>query len=213
MELKYESICSGMIECRSTIVWNPETKNAVWIDPTDDPAPIFSRIQSLGLNVKALLLTHGHADHAAGSFLASKATGLQPHIHPEDLQLLLNAPRQAASWGMMVEWGKIEPIPLKHGQLIEIETGFEIQVLHLPGHTPGGVAFYFASANLAVVGDSLFNGSVGRTDLPGGNFKHLEKSLQQVLYKLPAETIAIPGHGPLTQIGKEMQSNPYVRAV
>lgn len=212
MTLKYESIPSGMIECRSTIIWDEETKMAVWIDPTDDPAPIFSRIQNLGLLVKALLLTHGHADHAAGTFLAAKATGLDPQIHPADEALFLRAPQQAASWGMRVDWGPMKPLPLSHGQVLQIANGFALEVLHLPGHTPGGVAFYLANAGLAVVGDTLFCGSVGRTDLPGGNQAQLVKSLQDILYNLPPETIVIPGHGELTQIGRERMENPYVRA-
>jgi len=152
-------------------------------------------------------------DHAASCCAVGRVLGLIPQLHPDDLPIYHSIPQHGAAYGIQVPAMGLEPIALTHGQIIDIEPGFSLEVLHVPGHTPGSVTFYSASLNLAIVGDTLFYGSVGRTDLPGGSHSAIVHSIQTILYKLPPETIAIPGHGPTTKIGYEMVHNSYVKAL
>ena len=211
--LKSQSFCSGKLLCRGTILWNTATRSAVLIDPTDDATPFLEFILKMNLEVKALLLTHAHVDHAASVCEVAKTLHLIPQMHPADIPLYQNMHRHGISYGIRIAPLDIIPSPLEQGQLLQIEPDFLIRVLHVPGHTPGCVTFYIPALNLAIVGDTLFRESVGRTDLPGGNQKDLFHSIQTILYQLPAETTAVPGHGPLTTIGHEMRQNPYVKAL
>jgi len=211
-KLLYKSIPSGQLQCRGTLIWNEATRSAVLIDPTDDPTPFLQLIDEKKLSVKALLLTHAHVDHAASCCAVARVLGLTPQLHPDDLPIYYAIAQHGLAFGIEVPAMGIDPTPLAHGQIIEIEPSFVLQVLHVPGHTPGGVTFYVEALQLAVVGDTLFYGSVGRTDLPGGSFAAIKHSIQTILYKLPSDTTAIPGHGPTTKIGYEMLHNPYVKS-
>lgn len=210
--LKYQTIPSGQLQCNGTLIWDTDSKAAVLIDPTDDPTPFLHFIEAENLQVKALLLTHGHVDHAASVCRVAKLLQVNPQMHPADMFIYRGIPSHGAMYGIFVEPMDIEPTPLAHNQILEIAPGFQIQVLHTPGHTPGCVVFYVKALALAVVGDTLFRESVGRTDLPGGNYQALVDSLRNVVYQLPPETIALPGHGPKTSIGHEMKRNAFVRA-
>lgn len=208
--LQYKTIPSGKLQCCGTLIWDSNTLHAVLIDPTDDASPFLSFIEKQGLQVKALLLTHGHVDHAASICQVAHKLGLTPQMHPDDLPIYERIPQHGALYGIHVAPMDITPQPLHHGQILSIGPEFEIEVLHVPGHTPGCVTFYIKDMHLAIVGDTLFYESVGRTDLPGGSTEALIQSIRQVLYKLPPETVAIPGHGPATTIGHEMKWNSFV---
>jgi len=210
--LQYKTIPSGQLQCRGTLIWDDVTRVAALIDPTDDPTPFLQLIEKEQLKVQALLLTHGHVDHAASVCTVAKQLHLNPQMHPADQAIYLNIPRHGALYGIHVAAMDLQPTPLAHGQIIDLGGDFQIQVLHVPGHTPGCVTFYLPTISLAVVGDTLFCESVGRTDLPGGNYAALEHSIQSILYQLPPATIAIPGHGSNTTIGHEMKYNSFVRA-
>ena len=209
--LRFESIPSGAIECVGTLIWNEATRSAVVIDATDDPTPFLELVRNRGLTLKALLLTHAHFDHAAGTERVSRETGLVPRLNRDDWGLYAAMPEWGLRFGIEIAAPAIAPQDLADGEVLEIDDGFRLDVLHTPGHTPGQVAFYNAALGLVVVGDTLFFGSVGRTDFPGGSMEQLQRSIRTRLYALPDETVVVPGHGPHTTIGREKRNNPYVK--
>jgi len=192
-QLRRESIPSGALGCVGTFVWNEETRTAVLIDPTDDPSTFLDFAQKNDLAVKRVLLTHAHFDHAAGACDAARAFGTVPVLHRDDWKLFHDMPKWGLRFGLQAKAPDLAPVPVEDGDVLEIEEGFSIRVLHTPGHTQ--VA-----------------GSVGRTDLPGGDFPQLERSIRTKLYALPEATVVVPGHGPETTIGQEKTGNAYVKA-
>lgn len=209
--LRWESMPSGVLSCVGTVVWNETTGSAVVIDPTDDASTFLDFLKDRNLTARLLLLTHAHYDHAAGACDAGHATGLVPHLHRDDWSLFQDIPAWGLKFGQHAKAPDLLPAHVEHGEVLEVEDGFSLRVLHTPGHTQGQVAYHFEPLGLVVVGDTLFFGSVGRTDLPGGDFDQLERSIQQHLYTLPDETVVVPGHGPQTTIGREKKNNPFVR--
>lgn len=156
-----------------------------------------------------LLNTHGHLDHIFGVNRGRSAWGVSLYLHADDVGLLLHASAQAQLFGLEMD----EVLPpeevLHDGQVLSLN-GYSIEVLHTPGHSPGGVCFYVREAGLLFSGDTLFQGSIGRTDLQGGDFGVLIQSIQQQLLVLPDDTVVLPGHGPQTTIGQERRSNPFL---
>lgn len=211
-QLRRESMPSGALGCVGTFVWNEATRSAVLIDPTDDPSTFLVFAKKNDLAVKRVLLTHAHFDHAAGACDAARAFGTVPVLHRDDWSLFLDMPQWGLRYGLKAKPPDLAPTPVEDGDVLEIEEGFTIRVLHTPGHTQGQVAYVFEALELAVVGDTLFFGSVGRTDLPGGDFPQLERSIRTKLYTLPEATVVVPGHGPETTIGTEKKGNAYVKA-
>ncbi len=177
------------------------------IDPAADAQKILSEIDGLGLKVRSVIDTHGHIDHVTANDAVRKALGVPLLIHPDDEQYLRSPDAMMARW--MGSDGKFEPADryLEDGQKLEFGD-CSLQVIHTPGHTPGGVSLY--GNGLVFTGDTLFHRGVGRTDLPGGNQLTLERSIRERLFTLPEETIVYPGHGPSTTIGEERTDNPYV---
>lgn len=210
--LRRESMPSGALGCVGTFVWNEATRSAVLIDPTDDPSTFLDFAKKNDLAVKRVLLTHAHFDHAAGACDAARAFDTVPVLHRDDWSLFLDMPQWGLRYGLKAKTPDLAPVPVEDGDVLEIEEGFTIRVLHTPGHTQGQVAYVFDALELAVVGDTLFFGSVGRTDLPGGDFPQLERSIRTKLYTLPEATVVVPGHGPETTIGTEKKGNAYVKA-
>jgi len=210
--LRRISIPSGAIECVGTLIWNEATRAAVLIDPTDDPSPFLDYARNQKLEVKQVLLTHAHFDHAAGACDAARALGTSLRLHRDDWPLFHDMPKWGLRFGLQPKAPDLAPVAVEDGEVLEIEEGFSIRVLHTPGHTQGQVAYVFDALGLAVVGDTLFAGSVGRTDLPGGDYDALERSIRTKLYALPDATVVVPGHGPETTIGAEKTGNAYVRA-
>jgi glyoxylase-like metal-dependent hydrolase (beta-lactamase superfamily II) len=155
-------------------------------------------------------LTHGHWDHTQGGAEVVRASGAKVRAHPDD-RVLIETPDVMERF--MGERMQLEPIRVDHwvGQGDRIDAlGLAAEVRHVPGHCPGNVLFYFASLGAAFVGDALFNGSVGRTDLPGGDFAQLERAIRMQIYTLPADTVVWPGHGAKTTVAQERIHNPYV---
>ncbi len=200
----------GAFQMNCYLVADEETRDGVLIDPGDESGRLLDLIRTEGVTIRALLLTHGHVDHVMRAQEVKEALGVPLHAHPGDLELIQAAPQQAMLFGL--EPG---PIPVVDGELRE-GTDFRagslvFQVLHTPGHSPGGVVLL--SGGNAFVGDTIFAGSVGRTDLPGGDFRQLQRSIRNRIYSLPDDTILHPGHGPATTVGEEKRSNPFVRAL
>jgi hydroxyacylglutathione hydrolase len=186
-----------------------ETGEAVLIDPGAEIPRLLGLCQPEGFQVKRILLTHGHVDHAAGAAEARQATGAPVAIHPGDLPWLAALPKQAAMFGLP----DVKPLrpdaQLADGETVRVGNQ-TATVIHTPGHCQGSVSLWFEEAGLVFTGDTLFQGSVGRTDLPGGDFDQLAESITRRLFPLGDEVRFLPGHGPGGTIGEERLGNPFV---
>ncbi|MFZ9661041.1 MAG: MBL fold metallo-hydrolase [Chitinophagaceae bacterium] len=198
----------------NTYVLYNEHKEALVIDPgcygDNEEQELSDFIQKEGLSLKGLLNTHCHLDHVFGLKYVSEHWQLKPQFHKMESAVLEYAPVSGMMWNMpfQVYTGPVHY--LEEGDLAGLESD-PLQVIFTPGHSPGHICFYSVKQDFIIGGDVLFKGSVGRTDLPGGDFSTLENSIKTKLYVLPAETIVYPGHGPSTTIGEERLSNPYVK--
>ena len=195
------------------VVWNDITHNALVIDPgmmTDDERDaITSFLNKNNLTVQMILLTHAHVDHAASANWLSHATGAAIHASAKDNILASHLQEQAQMFGLGITVSPLVDYPaVDEKSSLSFENN-EIRVIETPGHTPGSVAFYFPTIGVLFVGDTIFQGSVGRTDLPGGDFKALTSSIKNKILKLPAQTQIQPGHGSHTTIATEIATNPY----
>jgi glyoxylase-like metal-dependent hydrolase (beta-lactamase superfamily II) len=190
------------------------TKQAVFIDPGDEVEQLLDVIRTRELQVIHILLTHAHVDHVSGVAEAKRTLNVPIHLHPDDLFLYQNAVRTGMMFGLTVE----EPPPVDRfyeGEGPITFGDYEVRVVHTPGHCPGGVCLAIGKAGDTAaphlfVGDTLFAGSIGRTDLPGGDYETLLRSITEKLFSFPDESIVYSGHGPETTIGKERETNPFV---
>lgn len=178
------------------------------VDPGIDCAAVLAEIETRGLNVRYVLLTHGHFDHAYSVAEFCQRFQAALAIHPHDLPQLENLPEICVQWGVPAATPAPAPqILLEHGQHLTLG-GSVIEVRYTPGHSPGQVAFIVDGQ--ALVGDTLFRRGIGRYDLPGSSYDDLMTSIEEQLYSLPAETAVLPGHGPATTIDEERRLNPYI---
>jgi len=190
------------------------TKDAVYIDPGDEVEQLLAFIADQGLNVSRILLTHAHVDHVSGVAEAKRRLKAPIYLHRADQSLYDYASQQGAMFGIQVE----QPPPVDHfyADRERISFGdYVADVHHTPGHAPGGVCLAVtrvgeAAAPALFAGDNLFAGSIGRTDLPGGDYNVLMKAITEVLFAFPDESIVYSGHGPATTIGRERRTNPFV---
>lgn len=211
MKLHYEVITAGKLSTNAVLVWNEQSRLAVLIDPTDDARPAIAAAEAKALDVRRILLTHGHFDHGADAERAMEHFGQALSLHPKDEAIYFDAPLHGRFFGVAIEPRTRAVGPVEGGDRITLEPGFELQVIPVPGHSPGSVAYYLLEQGWLFAGDTLFRDGVGRTDLPGGHTRALVRSIQERLYVLPDETIVVPGHGPPTTIGDERRHNPFVR--
>jgi glyoxylase-like metal-dependent hydrolase (beta-lactamase superfamily II) len=207
----FESFPVGPLACNCTILGDEEAHEAIVIDPGDDVGRIHSRLTELGLKLKQILVTHAHIDHIGGALKLKRLTGAPIFLNENDLPLLKMMDSQAAWLGTAPPEVALPDESLTDGLVVGLER-YPAQVLHTPGHTQGSICLHFAPLKLLVAGDTLFAGSIGRTDLPGGDFTQIIDSLHSRLLTLPDETEVLPGHGPLTTIGEERSSNPFLRS-
>jgi glyoxylase-like metal-dependent hydrolase (beta-lactamase superfamily II) len=186
---------------------------AVAVDAPPDPGAIYNMAKVHDLTVVALLITHGHVDHAGGAGAVNRATGAAVYVHRDDDYLTLDPHAQLKSLFGLVPPGDYAPpeavTDLLHGQQLHL-AGIDLEVRHTPGHTPGHCCFYLAGEGVLMSGDQLFRGSVGRTDLPGGSWNELISSMNSQVLTLPDDVRVLPGHGPETTIGLERRSNPFL---
>jgi glyoxylase-like metal-dependent hydrolase (beta-lactamase superfamily II) len=205
-------IPAGPIQTNAYLLTAPARGEAVLIDAPGEVwaevAPILAREKC---RLAELWITHGHWDHMQGAAEVIRETGARCRAHEADRMLLEN-PRVMSAF--MGEDLGLEPVAvnawLRPGEQLTA-FGTEVEVRHVPGHCPGNVLFYFPAAAAAFVGDALFHGGVGRTDLPGGDAEELAQSIRTQIYTLPPATVVYPGHGPATTVGEEMSFNPFVR--
>ena len=206
----HEILPVGPLQCNCSIIGDDATHEAMVIDPGDDIADVLAIIKKHTFQVKQIVITHAHIDHVGGAMKLRAATGAPILLNQNDSALLKMLDVQAAWIGMEspgdveIDHGLGESDRLVAGPLLA-------NVLHTPGHTEGSICLYFPAEKKLIAGDTLFAGSIGRTDLPGGSFDKIISSLHEKVLALPDETIVVPGHGPLTTIGEERQSNPFLR--
>jgi hydroxyacylglutathione hydrolase len=197
--------------CNCSIIGDPLTKQAVVVDPGGAHERILHEVRQLGLTVTMILHTHAHFDHFLASGEMKKATGALLCLHEDDRELWDMLDVQCRMFGV-----PYVPVPAPDYWLKDEEKLLVGQItavaLHTPGHTPGSMSFHVPERKLVLVGDTLFRGSIGRTDLWGGNFEAIERSIHERLYTLHESTLVVTGHGPETEIGWEKHTNQFVRA-
>ena len=199
----------GPLQCNCSIIADETTREAMVIDPGDDIDQIVALLDELRLQVKQIVITHAHIDHVGGAMQLKARTGAPILLNSNDADLLKMLDIQA-SWIGVADPGKVQiDSELSAGQKIAAG-GHSATVLHTPGHTEGSVCLYFPAEKLLIAGDTLFARSIGRTDLPGGSFQKIIRSLHNQVLTLPEETRVIPGHGPDTTIGIEKEENPFL---
>ena len=199
---------AGMNQTNCYIVGCEETMQGAVIDPGGEGERIVQEIKRTGLAVRYVLITHAHFDHIGGIAKVVEATQAKLALHPNE-KPLLDAGGGAAMFGLPVQPAPPPDIDLSEGQQIDVGT-LTLQVLFTPGHSPGGVTFYEADEGVAFVGDVLFSRGIGRTDLHGGDRETLIRSIKEVLFALPDDTVIYPGHGPRTTLAREKRTNPWV---
>lgn len=202
-----ESLPTGPLQVNCYILGCETTRKAVVVDPGGDVEQVLALLQQLDLQVQMVINTHGHFDHVGGNRKLIEATEAELLLHENDKELLGMAQQHAAAYGLPSELSPAPQRLLSGGQVIAVGD-LEIKVLHTPGHTPGGICLLVGDQ--LIVGDTLFAGSIGRTDLPGGNHQQLIDSINSQLLPLPDATVAHPGHGPATTIGREKLYNPFL---
>ena len=204
-----ETFPVGPLQCNCTILADEENHEAIVVDPGDEVSRIHRRLVELGLSLKQILITHGHIDHVGGALKLKSLTGAPIYLNENDLPLLEMMAAQAAWLG--IEAPKTAPPDegLTDGRRVGLDA-YPAQVIHTPGHTQGSICLHFAPLKMVLAGDTLFAGSIGRTDLPGGDHGQIIESIHSRLLTLPDETKVIPGHGPATTIGAERRSNPFL---
>jgi glyoxylase-like metal-dependent hydrolase (beta-lactamase superfamily II) len=205
----FETLAVGPLGTNCFILGCDETKEGVVVDPGADAERVLGVVARHGLKVKYVVNTHGHFDHVGGNRRLIEATGAELLIHGDDVAMLSRAADVATMYGLATENSPQPQRLLEDGMTIEFGRHI-LQVLHTPGHTPGGCSLYLPAQDIVITGDTLFAEGVGRTDFPGSSHEALMASIKMKLFALPDTTRAWPGHGPATTIGHEKRFNPYV---
>lgn len=211
--MRYHRIVVGLFSTNCVLIEDEETKRGVILDPGGDIDKVIQRIEVLGLIPEKVIITHGHIDHCLDAFSFSQRFSIPIAIHPRDLPLYLNLRKQVET--LLGKHMANDILPTQPPQpqetlndMDKVKIGnTQLEVLHLPGHSPGSIGLLFrGSPNVLFCGDTIFMDGIGRTDLWGGNLETLVKSISEKIFSLPDETILVPGHGPETSVGREKRS-------
>lgn len=210
--MRIESFLVGMLETNCTLLVDEAGKQAVVIDPGGDGDRIAHRIEAMGAKLVAILNTHGHFDHVMDAWTLKEKLGGEIYMSAVDIPIVEQSMVTMGSFfGMKPLSSKIEiDHDLREGQILTFGA-IVLEVLETPGHTPGHMSFSMPRGNRVFVGDTLFAGSIGRTDFPGGSYTRLIKSVNEKIFTLSESTQVYPGHGPLTTVGEEKRTNPFFR--
>lgn len=199
----------GPLACNCSVIGDEESREALVIDPGDEVEEVLAIVRRHRLTVKQIIITHAHIDHVGGAMKLKRATGAPILLNQNDYALLQMLDEQAA-WVGMAPPGPVT-VDASLDDAGTVRAGkLAASVMHTPGHTQGSVCLYFEPEQKLLAGDTLFAGSIGRTDLPGGSYEKILSSLHERVLALPDETLVIPGHGPLTTIGRERATNPFL---
>lgn len=205
-----ETFAVGPLACNCTVLGDEEAGEAIVIDPGDEVGRIHRLLAKHGLKLKQILITHAHIDHVGGALKLKRLTGAPIFLNESDQPQLKLMAAQAAWLGIPTPETAPPDVSLTNGMRVGLDR-YPAEVIHTPGHTQGSVCLHFVPLNLLVAGDTLFAGSIGRTDLPGGDFHQIIDSIHSRLLTLPDETRVLPGHGEATTIGNERERNPFLQ--
>jgi hydroxyacylglutathione hydrolase len=199
----------GPLQCNCSIIGDEITREAMVIDPGDDIEDVLAIVRKHKLQVKQIVVTHAHIDHVGGAMKLRAATGAPILLNENDYALLKMLDVQA-TWIGVAPPGEVKiDSSVTTGDTVKAGA-HEAAILHTPGHTEGSICLYFSAEKKLIAGDTLFAGSIGRTDLPGGSREKIMQSLHGTVLSLPDETVVVPGHGPMTTIAQERASNPFL---
>lgn len=209
VEMIHEILAVGPLRCNCSIIGDENTREAMVIDPGDDVEDVLAIVRKHNLQVKQIVVTHAHIDHVGGAMKLRAATGAPILLNQNDYALLKMLGVQA-TWIGVADPGNVEiDRSVTTGEKVSAGQ-HTAEILHTPGHTEGSICLYFPVEKTLIAGDTLFAGSIGRTDLPGGSTQKIMRSLHDTVLALPDDTIVIPGHGEMTTIGDERESNPFL---
>lgn len=206
----HEILPVGLLACNCSIIGDEISREAIVIDPGDNIDKIVEILDRHLLKVTMIVITHAHIDHIGGAKKLRDLTGAPVYMHEDDVVLARNLELQARWLGMETPEDPGVDRPAAEGDILRAGD-IQAHVLHTPGHTPGSLSLYIPGEKTLISGDTLFRGSIGRTDLPGGDSRVITNSIRGKLYTLPGDTIVFPGHGDETSIEEEMRANPFVR--
>jgi hydroxyacylglutathione hydrolase len=208
----HEILPVGMLQCNCSIFGDEQSREAIVVDPGDEIEDILAILQKHGLRVTAIVITHAHIDHIGGAQKLKAATGAPVYMNANDQELYDNIDMQAGWLGMATPERTEIDVNAREGQKLMLGPT-EFHILDTPGHTQGSISILIPAENKLVAGDTLFQGSIGRTDLPGGNSRLILRSIHDKLLPLDDALVVIPGHGPNTTIGRERKSNPFLQGL
>jgi hydroxyacylglutathione hydrolase len=206
----HEILPVGMLACNCSVFGDEQSREGMVVDPGDDIEQVLEIVRKHGLTVKAIVITHAHIDHIGGAQKLKRATGAPVYMNSNDTALQKMMDVQAGWLGVPAPEAVSIDVAAREGDTVMVgATGFH--VLHTPGHTPGSISLWSPSENKLLAGDTLFRESIGRTDLPGGDFRQILASIRGKLLQLPEDAVVIPGHGENTTIGWEKRFNSFLR--